>query len=120
MSNAESFLRLQEELKIYTTALGKAADIVRDQDVSNYPIFVVHQQELSMGIPIIERETNGGKWNINASSLEEFVTKNLIFEDKAEDFITSYKNPDDFVCLFVLSELGANFIYLPRQDIQRF
>jgi hypothetical protein len=114
MSKIESFLSLQEDLKIYTKVLGEAADIIRDQDVSKYPIFVVHQQDMAMGIPVVEKEKNGGLWNINASTLEEFVSKNVIFEEKIDEFINAYKNPDLQLCLFVLSELGANFIYLPR------
>ncbi len=114
MSKIETFLSLQEELKIYTKAIGEAADIIRDQDVSKYPIFVVHQQEMAMGIPVIEKDKAGGNWNINASTLEEFVSKNIIFDEKIDEFIKSYKNPDLQLCLFVLSELGANFIYLPR------
>lgn len=116
MSKIETFLSLQEELKIYTKALGEAADIIRDQDVSKYPIFVLHQQEMAMGIPVIEKEKNGGKWNINASTLEEFVSKNIIFDEKIDEFIKAYKDPDVQLCLFVLSELGANFIYLPRTE----
>jgi hypothetical protein len=114
MSKIDTFLQLQDELKIYTKTLGEAADIIRDQDVSNYPIFVLHQYEMDMGLPVIDKEKNGGKWNINASTLEEFVSKNIIFDDKADDFIKAYKDPDQHICLFVLSELGANFIYLPR------
>ncbi len=114
MSKIERFIRLEAELKSYTRVLGEAGDIIRDQDVSKYPIFVVHQYEVDMGIPVVEKEKNGGKWNINASTLEEFVTKNIVFNDKVEEFIINFKNPDDHICLFVLSELGANFIYLPR------
>lgn len=114
MSKIETYLSLQEALKTYTKVLGEAADIIRDQDVSKYPIFVLHQQEMAIGIPVIERESNGGIWNINASTLEEFVSKSIVFEEKIEEFIKSYKNPDLHLCLFVLSELGPNFIYLPR------
>ena len=94
--------------------MGEAADVIRDQDVSKYPVFVAHQQEVSIGPPIIEKEKNGGNWNIHASTLEEFAAKNLIFDEKIDDFIKTYKDPDAFVCVFVLSELGANFVFLPR------
>jgi hypothetical protein len=114
MSKSDQFFNLKQELAIYTKALGEAADIILEQDVSNYPIFVTHQQEVEMGIPVIEKEKIGGNWNINASTLEEFVSKNLIFEDKIEDFRLNFKDPSLHVCLFVLSELGANFVFLRR------
>jgi hypothetical protein len=91
----------------------KASEIIRDENVSNYPIFAAHQGELSIGIPIIEKSKSGGEWNINASTLEEFVTKNIIFSEHLEDFKKNFKNPDEYVCVFVLSELGATFNFLP-------
>jgi hypothetical protein len=114
MSKIENYLQLQEELSHYAKVLGEAADVIKDQGVSNYPIFIVHQLEISMGIPLIDKESSKGKWNINASTLEEFVSKNIIFNEKAQDFIDTYKNSDTNLCLFVLSELGADFIYIPR------
>ena len=114
MSKTESFIALKEELQPYAKVLGSAADVIRDQDVSKYPVFVAHQQEVAIGLPLIEKEKNGGNWNSHASTLEEFAAKNLIFDEKINDFIQTYKDPDAFVCVFVLSELGANFVFLPR------
>ena len=113
MGKAERFLILEQELKQYTKVMTEASVIIRDQDVSNYPIFVAHQQEVSIGLPIIEKDKHGGLWNIHASTLEEFVVKNIIFEDKVEEFKKNYKDVDNFLCVFVLSELGAKFAYLP-------
>jgi len=114
MSQAAQFLKLESELKAYTNILGKAADVILDEQVSKYPIFIAHQQELEMGIPLIHGSGKNMPWSVNASTLEEFVTKGIVFEDKLKDFKDNYKNPDVFICLFVLSELGAQFIYLPR------
>ena len=114
MSKTESFIALKEDLQRYSRLMGEAGDVIRDQDVSKYPIFVAHQQEVAIGLPLLEKEKNGGLWNIHASTLEEFAAKNLIFDDKINDFILAYKDPEAFVCVFVLSELGANFVFLPR------
>jgi hypothetical protein len=114
MSKIETYLSLQEELKPYVKMLGQASDVIRDQDVSKYPIFVIHQQEVEIGLPLYDKEKQGGLWNINASSLEEFVSKNIVHDEKANEFIENYKDPELNVCAFVLSELGANFIFLPR------
>lgn len=106
---------LEQELQAYNKILSKAADAVLDQDVSNYPIFVVHQQEMAAGIPLVKREETAGNWSVNVSSLEEFATKQLIDTDKINFFREKYKNPRENLCLFVLSELGATFIFLPRK-----
>jgi hypothetical protein len=111
----QEFLDFQREMQIYLKVMSQAGEIIRDQEVSKYPIFVVHAHEVSIGLPIVEKEKFGGKWNIHASTLEEFVSKNLVFEEKMEDFIKNYKDPDDYLCIFLLSELGANFVYLPKK-----
>lgn len=108
------FRVLEQEMQTYKVILGKAADAVLDQEVSDYPIFVVHQQEVSIGVPIIEKEKVKGNWSVNASSLEEFATKNLIEGDKIDNFKEVFKDPRENLCLFVLSELGATFVFLPR------
>jgi hypothetical protein len=113
MSHTDRFLALQHELLPYKKILAQASDVILNENVSKYPIFVVHQQELEMGVSIVEAG-NTFKWSVNASTLEEFVTKELIFMDKAQEFIDTYKDPDVFLCLFVLSELGAQFIFMPR------
>lgn len=115
MEGADKFLQLENELKPYRKILGKASEVVLDENVSKYPIFVVHQQEVAMGIPLIEADGKQFKWSVNVSTLEEFVTKGIIFEDKIDEFRKNYKDPEEFLCFFSLSELGAQFLYLPKQ-----
>ena len=114
MSTTTQYLKLEEELNPYRDILGKAADAVVTQEVSDYPIFVVHQQIMDMGIPIIEKDGVKQKWSVNISSLEEFVTKQIIQPERVDNFKEVYKDPEVSLCLFVLSELGANFIFIPR------
>jgi tRNA A58 N-methylase Trm61 len=112
MGKTEKLIALEQELKIYVKAMKEAAQIIIDEDVSNYPIFVAHQQEVEIGIQLIKAGDGSGVWNIHASTLEEFVSKNIIFEEKLNEFKSSYKSPGSHVCVFVLSELGATFNYL--------
>lgn len=116
MSEKIKFRLLESEMEPYKAALGKAADTILEQDVSEYPIFVVHQQQMDIGIPLFEKEEVKGNWSIHASTLEEFVTKQVILPEKVDDFKAVFKNPALYLCLFVLSELGATFIFLPRYD----
>lgn len=116
MEGADKFLQLENELKPYRKILSKASEVVLDENVSKYPIFVVHQQEVAMGIPLIESDGKQFKWSVNVSTLEEFVTKGIIFEDKIDEFRKNYKDPEEFLCFFSLSELGAQFLYLPKHS----
>lgn len=111
--NAEKFLVLKEEISRYSKAMTQASTVIRDKDVSNYPIFVAHQQEFDMGIVIVDHTTSPEKWSIHASTLEEFVSKQIIHDDKIEEFTSNFKDPDEENCIFVLSDLGAQFIFLP-------
>ena len=118
MKNKIILKRIERELRRYIPVLSKAADSVLAQDVSDYPIFIVHQGELEMGIPIIDREKNQGNWSINASILEEFAAKQLIQAEKIDNFRDIYKDSSTHLCLFVISEIGANFIFIPREDAE--
>ncbi len=108
------YKHLHDELNGYRPTLAQAADLIIDQNVSNYPIFVVHQITVDIGINIVDRQPVEGSWSVNASTLEEFVAKQIIAPEKLDDFKTLYKSHGADLCLFVLSELGAKFIFLPR------
>lgn len=116
MNKAELFLQLEKELDIYRKLMTQATDLILAQDVSKYPIMVAHQQELEIGSPLTA-ENHPGIWKIHASTLEEFVQRQIIFPEKIKDFKSNFKDVTLFVCVFVLSELGAQFIFLPRKEI---
>ena len=113
--NTTKYIQLEEEMEDYKAILAKATESIMDQDISKYPIFVAHQQEIEIGVSIVDSDKSGGLWSFNASTLEEFVAKQIIEMEKVNSFIDVYKDPSKFFCLFVLSELGANFIFLPRE-----
>ena len=113
--NAERFLQLELELDKFRKLMTEASDIILDKDVSEYPIFVAHQQEMEIGMLIYEDKKGVDLWKIHASTFEEFVNKQIIFGEKIEDFKANSKDVNSYVCVFVLSELGAQFIFLPRK-----
>ena len=114
MSDETLFKKLERELRQFKPLLAKAADSILDQDVSKYPIFIIHKGEIEVGVGLINKEKIGGSWSINVSMLEEFAAKQLIQANKIENFQQIFKDPTEYLCLFVLSEAGANFIFLPR------
>ncbi len=114
MTDEGKYLQLKDALQPFIPAIGKAADTIIDENVSNYPIFVVSQLEIDLGIPLIKRTEEGSSWSVHASTLEELSAKRVIQEERVNDFRNVFKDPRDYVCLFVLSDLGAKFIFLPR------
>ena len=116
MNKTPLYKQLEKELSGYKNILAQAAEVIQDQDVSKFPIFVIHQNIVDIGINIVEKDVAKGNWSVNASTLEEFVTKQIIAEEKVEDFQSLYRSHHDDLCLFALSELGANFIFLPKKS----
>jgi len=114
MKEAEKLLVIENEMKKYAKLLSLAADKVITSKASEYPIFVIAKQPIALGINIVDREQVNSNWSVNVSSLEEFVDKKLIFAERKQEFVQAYKNPQQFICLFVLSDLGAQFMYVPR------
>lgn len=83
--------------------------------VSKYPIFIAMRGEMDidMGIPIVNRADFDISWNLNISHLEDFVNKGVVKAEKAEAFIKAYKNPMEFMCVFVAEEEMMSFIFMP-------
>ena len=51
-------------------------------------------------------------WAVNASTLEEFHAKRIIDIEKIDDFRTLYRKHTEDICVFVLSEAGAKFVFI--------
>lgn len=115
MDSQKEFLEsFEKELLAYKKVLAQAAEIIVEQEVSNFPILVVHQEEIAIGIPIVEREKVKGNWSVNASTMEEFITRQIISEEKTESFQSLYQQHPRHLCVFFVIPSGANFIFLPK------
>ncbi|MCW5909448.1 MAG: hypothetical protein KIT62_00150 [Cyclobacteriaceae bacterium] len=97
----------------------KVADTLKDASYQirkagfEFPIFPISKEELPIGQVLIPAGPLNLQWNYHASFLDEFVQRELIAPDKEEDFKSSYKDPDEFCCLFVVDEDFASFVYIP-------
>ena len=114
LSESERLLALQQELQHYLEIFERAYSMVIDKKASKYPILALHMEAIKLGIPIIQKSVNGGNWNINISSMEEFIAKQLIRPERVEEFQALYERKKGNYCLFVLSDLGAQFVFIPR------
>ena len=88
--------------------------------VSKYPIFVVTrmQNDIGLGLPIINREEMDLTWAVNASHLEDFVNSNIIHKDKVEEFVKNYKEASEFMCVFIAEEGMMSFVFMPYEKPQ--
>jgi hypothetical protein len=112
-ANGQHVLKTLEKLfKKYRVVLSKAADTIRLQNVSNYPIFVASQEDIEIGIPLLRREQIDNQWLINASTLEEFNAKQIITTDRIDDFRHLYKSHGEDICIFAYTEGVGKFLFI--------
>lgn len=113
IKSTEKLFIIEQKIKKFKPIINKASEAMMENKISQYPIFVMHKQVIALGLSLVEKGPNSD-WAINVSNLEEFVSKKLIFEDKMDEFKLTYKDPKSFICCFVLSDLGAQFLFLAK------
>lgn len=111
----EIYRSLHDDLEICRDYIRQISNGMVKGDVTRYPIFVATRGEndVDIGLPIVNRADFDISWNFNASHLEEFVSKGVVAKDKAPDFIKAYKNPAEFMCVFVAEEGATSFVFMP-------
>lgn len=106
-------LTLETDLKFFNESIREVAVEIMVEGLSAYPIFIAHQHELALGEVILDRHDLNSEWSIHASTLEEFIERGVIKKELKERFIGTYKNPHEFMCVFVVVPEGANFVFFP-------
>jgi hypothetical protein len=89
---------------------------IRERKFSEYPIFPISRVEIKIGNLLFGKYELGTEWHYYASMLEEFIQRKLIDADKIENFTATFKNPDEFCCLFVVDEEFVNFVFIPYPE----
>lgn len=114
----ELFRSLQDDLMTCRAYLRQVAQGMLRGAVSKYPIFVALRSELDfdLGLPIVSREESDLTWSFNASHLEDFVNHQVVPEAKLDEFKTLYKNPDEYMCVFVAEEGFTSFVFMRYED----
>ena len=117
MSDHDRFLRLKEELRPFRNLMSQASETIIRQDISSYPVFVVHRlHEVQIGIPLVVPNGDEVRWGVNASTLEELAAKGVVALEKVEPFRAVFKDPDVYICIFLVEENGGHFEFLPKTD----
>lgn len=113
----EIYKSLHDDLEICRDYIRQISLGMIKGEVTKYPIFVAirGENDVDLGLPIVNRTDFDIGWNFNASHLEEFVSKGVVVRDKANDFIKAYKNPLEFMCVFVAEEEAMSFVFMPYE-----
>ncbi len=104
---------LESDLKLYSESIREVSVEIMVEGISAYPIFVAHQHQVSLGELILDKDELNTEWTIHASTLEEFTERGIVTEEKKTNFVKNFKNAHNFMCLFVITPEGANFVFYP-------
>lgn len=104
---------ISQDFVVVADTLKEASYQIRKRGFSEYPIFPISKIDLPIGQLLIGKLELATNWNYNASFLDEFIQREIVAEDKIEGFKNSYKDPDEFCCLFVVDDEFTNFVFIP-------
>ncbi len=82
----------------------------------SYPIFAISKEVVPIGQLLIDKISLQLDWNYFASFMDEFVQRELIAKEKVDDFVSAYKDPDEFCCLFVVDKEFTRFVFIPYPE----
>ena len=74
-----------EQVGHYRTLMAEAFEGVINEGVSKYPVFIYHQQDVTVGIQIADKAEVFGDWSVNISTLEEFYIKGLVTIEQVDE-----------------------------------
>lgn len=104
---SQDFVKIAENLK-------EASYHIRKRGFSDHPIFPICKTDQAIGQLLIDKRETETEWHYYATYLDEFVQRKLI--DEPEEFKRTYKDPDEFCCLFVVDPEFTNFLYIPYPE----
>ncbi len=104
------------EIHQYRPMMFEAFEGVLNEGISLYPVFVFHQQEVTVGIPLANREHITGDWSVNISTLEEFYIKGIVKMDQVEEIKLKINGMPQQYCCLVLGEGNGGFVFMNRAD----
>lgn len=108
---SSDFIKVADHLK-------ESSYQIRKRGYSQFPVFVVTENEIDLGITLFQKKDFQTVYEYKACFFEEFIQRGMIGEESRELFSEHFKNADEYCCLFVLDGDFAGFIYLPFPEEQ--
>ncbi len=105
---SNDFVKVADTLKEASYQIRKAG--------FTHPIFPMSDENQPIGQILLHNADLNTKWNYFASFLDEFVQRDLVGKEKEEDFKATYKDPDEFCCLFVIDQAFTRFVFIPYPE----
>jgi hypothetical protein len=106
---------LSLDLNLFKESIKEVSEDIIKEGFSKFPIFVAHRGEIKLGEMILDKDELGTTFSIQASTLEEFVEKKIVLAKNEGKFKATYKNPETHICIFLITELGGQFVFIPYE-----
>jgi hypothetical protein len=107
---------ITKDFATVSDTLLEASAQIRKLEISQYPIFIFAKQEVPLGSLLVNADQLNLEWHVFASYLELFVQQGIVSAEGVEAFQGTYKDADEFCCLFVLDEEFTNFVFVPYPE----
>jgi hypothetical protein len=107
---------ISKDFVLVADTIKEAAYQIRKRGFSDYPVFPICKVAQPVGQLLLARTELGTEWHYFASFLAELVERKIVDDDKIDDFIANYKDPDEFACLFVVDPDFTNFLFIPYPE----
>lgn len=111
---------LEKELKLLEVELaefsGELLEVTREllrERVTEFPIFIAHEDEVSIGELILDKKIYEVPFNLSVSTLEDFIGMGLIQKDKLVAFKEAFANPVKNMSVFWIHRDHARYIAYP-------
>ncbi len=101
---SQDFLKVADLLK-------ESAYQIKTRGFSDFPIFPISKEDSPIGQLLYDRTNLKTDWNYYVTYLDELLQRKII--DKSDEFQKTYKDPDEFCCLFVIDGEFTNFVFIP-------
>ena len=106
---SQDFIKVSDHIK-------EASYQIRKRGYSDFPIFLISKTDISIGQLLYKKDEVGTDWNYFVTYLDEFIERKIIDKEKVAEFKDSYKNPDEFCCLFVIDGEFTKFVFIPYPE----
>ena len=103
------FIKVADQLK-------EAAYQLKTRNLSEFPVFVMCRQVQPIGSLLFDKLEENLEWNYYFAMAEEFVQRGILSMEGYQSFTETYKNPDEFSCLFVVDPGFTNFVFVPYPE----
>ncbi len=106
---SQDFIKVADNIK-------EASYQIRKRGFSDFPIFIISETEIPIGQLLYNKKEVGTKWNYYVTYIDEFIERKIIEKEKIDMFKETYKNPEEFCCLFVIDADFTRFIFIPYPE----